>query len=473
MSARERPPDSADRNPFRELPSVNEVVESPRLARWLHELPRALLVSAARDELADCRRELASTNGQGVITLAGLVDRTAARLERSRRPALAEVINATGVLIHTGLGRAPLSADALRAIERAASGYTALELNLTTGARGKRVDTVRRQLCALTGAESATVVNNNAAALLITLGTFAAGREVIVSRGELIEIGGSFRLPDVMAVSGARLREVGTTNKTRRADYASAVTQETAALLKVHPSNYRVVGFTNSVSVQELADLGRKHDLPVIHDIGSGALFDLADVGLGDEPVARDSIVAGADLVLFSGDKLLGGPQAGVIVGRRPLVDRIERNPLMRALRVDKLTLAALAATLSALAHPEKAASELPLWSMIGTPIEKLRQRAEAIASNVESRARGVRAKVLATTAYVGGGSLPEQGLESAAVAVHGGQVSDQELADRLRSATPAVVGRLQNGCFMVDLRAVFPRQDEILTDALVAALKE
>jgi L-seryl-tRNA(Ser) seleniumtransferase len=473
MSAKERSPDSADPNPFRALPSVNEVVDSPRLARWMHELPRTLLVSAARDELADCRREMTRTNGQAEITLAGLVDRIAARLERARRPALDEVINATGILIHTGLGRAPLSAGALRAIERAAGGYTALELDLATGGRGQRVDAVRRQLCALTGAESATVVNNNAAALLITLGTIAAGRQVIVSRGELIEIGGSFRLPDVMAASGARLREVGTTNKTRIADYAGAVTQETAALLKVHPSNYRVVGFTNSVSVQELAALGEKHDLPVIHDIGSGALFDLADVGLGDEPVARDSIDAGADLVLFSGDKLLGGPQAGVIVGRRHLVERIERNPLMRALRVDKLTLSALAATLSALAHPDKAASELPLWSMIAAPVEQLRRRAEQIARDVESRAAGVRAKVLATTAYVGGGSLPEQGLESAAVAVHGGQVSDQELADRLRSATPAVVGRLQNGCFMVDLRAVFPRQDETLTDALVAALGE
>jgi L-seryl-tRNA(Ser) seleniumtransferase len=306
---------------------------------------------------------------------------------------------------------------------------------------------------------------------LITLCTLAAGRQVIVSRGELIEIGGSFRLPEVMAASGALLREVGTTNKTRIADYAAAVNDETGALLKVHPSNYRIAGFTHSVSVEELVALGKKHELPVIHDIGSGALFAAPDLGLGDEPVARDSIEAGVDLVLFSGDKLLGGPQAGILVGRRRYVERIERNPLMRALRVDKLTLAALAATLAALVHPEQAARELPLWTMITAPLEELRRRAETIAGELRSRATGVTAEVVSTTSYVGGGSLPNQGLQSVAIAVKTKKTSDEEFARRLRAATPPVVARLQGGRLMVDLRAVLPRQDESLVAALAAAL--
>lgn len=471
MSAKKRSTSSPDPKSFRALPSVNEVVDSPALARWMEHLPRAVLVTAARDVLADCRREMARTNGRPDTSLARLVGRVEEELEQSRRPALDEVINATGILIHTGLGRAPLSTRALQAIAQASAGYTALELDLATGERGRRVDAVRQRLCTLTGAETATVVNNNAAALLITLGTLAAGRQVIVSRGELIEIGGSFRLPDVMAASGAHLREVGTTNKTRIADYASAVNEQTGAILKVHPSNYRIAGFTHSASVEELVALGKKHELPVIHDIGSGALFAMADVGLGDEPVARDSIDAGVDLVLFSGDKLLGGPQAGILVGRRRYVELIERNPLMRALRVDKLTLAALAATLAALAHPEQAARELPLWTMITAPLDELKRRAETIAGELRSRASGASAEVVSTTAYVGGGSLPNQGLESVAIAVKTEKFSGEELARRLRAATPAVVARLQGGCFMVDLRAVLPRQDESLTAVLAAAL--
>ncbi|MEX0678866.1 MAG: L-seryl-tRNA(Sec) selenium transferase [Pirellulales bacterium] len=471
MSAKKRSSTSPDPNPFRALPSVNEVVDSPALARWMEHLPRAVLVAAARDVLADCRREMTRTNGRPDTSLAQLVGRVEAQLEQSAQPALDEVINATGILIHTGLGRAPLSAAALSAIAHAAAGYTALEMDLATGERGKRVDAVRGQLCTLTGAESATVVNNNAAALVITLGTLAAGKQVIVARGELIEIGGSFRLPEVMAASGAHLREVGTTNKTRIADYAGAVTDQTGALLKVHPSNYRITGFTQSASIGELAALGKKHELPVIHDIGSGALFDLADVGLGDEPVARDSIDAGADLVLFSGDKLLGGPQAGVIVGRRRYVEPIECNPLMRALRVDKLTLAALAATLAALAHPQRAAAELPLWRMITTSVPELNERAEAIARELRSRAPGASAEVVSTTAYVGGGSLPNQGLESVAIAVKSRKLSDERLARRLRAATPPVVARLQGGRLMIDLRAVLPRQDESLVAALAEAI--
>ena len=466
-----RASESAGANPYRGLPPVNELLETPALARWLNKLPRPLLTSVVREVLDQCRREIERANGKTDLSLPQLVSRVNTQLEQSQPQVLDEVINATGILIHTGLGRAPLSSRAIGAVAQASAGYTALELDLATGQRGHRVDAVRGQLCALTGAESATVVNNNAAALLIALGTLATGKQVIVSRGELIEIGGSFRLPQVMAASGALLMEVGTTNKTRISDYASAVTEQTGALLKVHPSNYQITGFTQSAAIDELATLGHKHHLPVIHDIGSGALFDLAVTGSSDEPVARNSIDAGADLVLFSGDKLIGGPQAGLIVGRRKYVEQIERNPLMRALRVDKLTLAALSATLSSLIDPQQAARELPLWMMIAAPIEELRQRAEQVAGALESRAAGIRAEVIASTAHIGGGSLPSQGLPSAAVALSSDRVSEDELARRLRSGTPPVVGRLQNGRLFVDLRTVLPRQDESLVEALVAAI--
>jgi L-seryl-tRNA(Ser) seleniumtransferase len=307
---------------------------------------------------------------------------------------------------------------------------------------------------------------------LISLSTLAAGREVIVSRGELIEIGGSFRLPEIMAASGAQLREVGTTNKTRISDFAGAINDSTAVLLKVHPSNYQLTGFTQSVSLAELVALGRGHGVPVIYDIGSGALFDLTRFGFGDEPVARASIEAGADLALFSGDKLLGGPQAGIIVGRRQLVESIERNPLARALRVDKLTLAALSATLSSLRHPQTALRELPLWKMIATSKEELEHRARRIANEVKSRTCGCRVDVTTTTAYLGAGSLPNQQLESVAVTLANDNVSEQEIAKRLRTGTPPVVGRLERSLVIIDLRAVLPHQDEDLIDALVAGLQ-
>ena len=464
--------ESTEANPYRELPAVNELLEAPSLAIWSNRLPRSTVVTIVRQVLDQCRQEIAAANGAISPSLTHLISRVNAQLERARQQALTEVINGTGILLHTGLGRAPLSSRALAAIAEAAAAYTALEVNLENGERGHRVDAVREQLCALTGAEAATVVNNNAAALLITLATLSAGKEVIVSRGELIEIGGSFRLPEVMAASCARLREVGTTNKTRISDYANAITDATGALLKVHPSNYRITGFTQSAGIAELAALGRKRDLLVVHDIGSGALFDLTTFGLGDEPVARDSIEAGADVVLFSGDKLLGGPQAGIVAGRRQYVEQIERHPLMRALRVDKLTLAALSATLMDLNDPRLAARELPLWRMISAPLDDLQRRASHVIDALRSRVAGCSAETIASTAYLGGGSLPSQGLPSVAISLVSDRISEEELARRLRIGTPAVVGRLQAGRLLVDMRAVLPRQDESLLEALVAALE-
>ena len=283
-----------DTNPFRTLPSVNELVESAALSHWTKALPREVVVSAVRQAISECRDEIMLNNGAAVLTPEHLIRCVNSHLEQSQQFALPPVINATGILLHTGLGRSPLSNHAMSAIALACSEYTPLELDLRTGERGHRVDIVREQLCALTGSESATVVNNNAAALLITLGTLAAGKDVLVSRGELIEIGGSFRLPEVMAASGAKLREVGTTNKTRISDYAAAISDSTGMLLKVHPSNYQLSGFTQSASLAELVALGRSRNVPVCHDIGSGALFDLTEYGFADEPVARDSIECGA-----------------------------------------------------------------------------------------------------------------------------------------------------------------------------------
>jgi L-seryl-tRNA(Ser) seleniumtransferase len=461
-----------DPNPFRGLPSVNDLVEAPELSHWSATLPRELVVSAARQAISDCREQIMRGNGSAHATSEHLVRCVNSYLEQSRQVALPQVINATGILLHTGLGRAPLSNSAISAIALASSSYTPIEIDLSSGERGQRADVVRQQLCDLTGSQSATVVNNNAAALLIALNTLASGREVIVSRGELIEIGGSFRLPEIMSASGAQLREVGTTNKTRLSDYAAAVNDSTGALLKIHPSNYQLSGFTQSVSVGELVALGRSHKIPVIHDIGSGALLNMTDYGFGDEPVARASIEAGADLVLFSGDKLMGGPQAGIIVGCRNLVDRIEKNPLARALRVDKLTLAALSATLAALRHPQTAVRVLPLWTMFTTSIKELQERARRIAGEVKSRTTGCRVDIAATTAYLGAGSLPNQQLESVAVTLSPGNVSEREIGQRLRTGTPPVVGRLERGSVIIDLRAVLPQQDENLIDALVAGLQ-
>jgi L-seryl-tRNA(Ser) seleniumtransferase len=473
MSTRKtHPSNPADLNPFRSLPSVNELVDSPGLAHWSKVLPRELIVSAARQVISQCRQDIMLKDRTAPTSSENLICSVNSQLEQARQFALPQVINGTGILLHTGLGRSPLSSGAISAIALASFGYTPLEIDLRSGERGQRVDVVRQQLCDLTSSESATVVNNNAAALLITLSTLARGKEVIVSRGELIEIGGSFRLPEIMAVGGARLREVGTTNKTRVSDYADAINNSTGILLKVHPSNYQLEGFTQSVSIGELVALGRTHNLPVAYDIGSGAVFDLTQFGFGDEPVARVAIAAGADLVLFSGDKLLGGPQAGVIVGRRPLVEQIEKNSLARALRVDKLTLAALSATLSSLSHPQTAVREIPLWMMIATPIEELHQRGRRIADAVKTRTSGCLVEITATAAYLGGGSVPNQKLESVALTVVGNNSSEREIAQRLRTGTPPVVGRLERGFVIIDLRAVLPHQDADLIEALVAALQ-
>jgi L-seryl-tRNA(Ser) seleniumtransferase len=380
-----------------------------------------------------------------------------AELAALRRPRLRRVLTATGVVVHTNLGRAPLAEAALARVAETARGYSNLEFDLAEGARGSRQDHCAGLLRRLTGAEAALVVNNNAAAVLLALAALAEGREVVVSRGELIEIGDGFRIPDVLARSGARLVEVGTTNRTRAADYERAVGPETALLLRVHQSNFRIVGFAGKPRLEELARVARRHDLPLVDDLGSGHLAPSNSLLLGEEPSARDSLAAGADLVCFSGDKLLGGPQAGIVVGRAELVERLRRHPLQRALRADKLTLAALEGTLALCLDPERAAAEIPVLRMLGEPAEDVRARAERLAA-------AVGGTVEETVARTGGGALPLAELPSFACAVEEG------LAEPLRGGEPPVVGIVRDGRLLLDCRTLTDGEVDEVAAAVRAA---
>lgn len=454
------------------LPSVHELASAVELADSIERFSRPTVIEAVRAVIQQQRHAMQSGDLEPVSREL-LLQRVQAHLRVSERPPLCEAINGTGILLHTGLGRAPLSEAAIEAVREACCGYTPLEIDLATGRRGQRSTCVQELLCELTGAESGLVVNNNAAALLLALGTLAKDKQVIVSRGELIEIGGNFRLPEIMSASGAQLVEVGTTNKTRLSDYQAAIGPSTGALLKVHPSNYQLSGFTAEVGIEQLAALGRKAQLPVMHDIGSGALFDPAMLGLPSsaahgEPVARVSIDSGADVVMFSGDKLLGGPQAGILVGRRELIERMAANPLARALRVDKMALAALWSTLVALRTPERAARELPLWQMAAEGLEQLADRGQAIAAQLDNEL--LQVDLVEVTSYLGGGTLPSRGLPSLALALRSERWSSQQLSERLRTGRPPVVGRLHKGQLLIDLRSVLPGQDRRLAEAIAAA---
>jgi len=457
-------------NPLRNLPSVHELLESPPLKGLVDRISHNAVVSTARTVLDEMRREVQTAATEMTLpSVADLAERIARRIAEGETPALRPVINATGILLHTGLGRAPLAEEAIAEAAAVARDYASLELDLSTGRRSRRSAAVENLLRELTGAEAALVVNNNAGATMLTLAALAAGREVIVSRGQLIEIGGSYRLPEVMAASGAVLREVGTTNKTRLDDYTRAVGDQTAALMLVHPSNYVVVGFAESVPLAELVDAGRRHKLPVIHDIGSGALSDFSQFGFRGEPVAGESIKAGADVVLFSGDKLLGGPQCGIVLGRKALVEKIERHPMARALRVGKLTLAALGATLRLYRDPEKARLTVPLLHLLCTSADNLKNRAERLAPQAAATPAVAEAAAVADVTYLGGGSLPTQELPTWCVALQPRAMSVDRLAAALRTGTPSVIGRVRQDRLLLDLRSVLPRQDTQLIAALEA----
>jgi L-seryl-tRNA(Ser) seleniumtransferase len=459
-------------NPLRNLPSVTQVLDAPAIVALRAEYGHDRTVEAVRATLANLRETVRAAGiADGECDVAAVAERVAVHLRESARPKLRPVINATGIVLHTNLGRAPIAEVAARAAADAAKGYLNLELDLTSGERSSRSLAVREWVCRLTGAESATAVNNCAAATVIVLRALAAGREVIVSRGQLVEIGGSFRIPEIMGVSGATLREVGTTNITRAADYERAIGPNTGLLMRIHQSNFRIHGFTESPTLEELVALGRKHNLPVVDDIGSGALVDFARFGLDGEPAARASLASGADLILFSGDKLLGGPQAGIIAGRAELVKKIERDPLMRAVRLDKMTLAALEATLRLYLNEERALADVPILRMLCLSNEDLRQRATALAERLRAISE-LRVGVRNDVAYVGGGSLPDRPLATAVIEISSRDVSDAELAARLRTGTPAVLGRVQDGKVLLDVRTVFDDQFEPLVEAVRAAVR-
>jgi L-seryl-tRNA(Ser) seleniumtransferase len=458
-------------NPLRSLPAVNDVLAVPPICDLLATQPRERLVEAIRAELTEIRERLRRGETVAVSTPEVLAQAAATRFHRAMAPHLRRVINATGIVLHTNLGRAPMAEAAAQAAQAAASEYLNLELDLETGKRSSRQNAVRDWICQLTGAESATAVNNNAAATVIVLRAICQGKEVIVSRGQLVEIGGSFRIPEIMAVSGATLREVGTTNITRLSDYANAITPNTGGLLLVHSSNYRISGFTESVPVEDLVTLGRERGIPVIDDVGSGALIDWARWGFTGEPLARSSLAAGADLVLFSGDKLLGGPQAGLVAGKKEWIQKVEKDPLMRAFRLDKMTLAALEATLRIYLDDERALREIPILRMLETPLTTLEARARRLASQITSLPGIASAEPRADVSYVGGGSLPDQTCPTWTVEVQARSLGDEELSYRLRRNNPAVLGRLRDGKLILDLLTIFEAQESALVDALAGVI--
>ena len=437
---------------LRGLPSVDALLREA--APLLERYPRALVTDALRDALADARAGLAA--GGAAPASAAVLACAGERLAAIAAPSLRRVVNATGVMLHTNLGRAALAEAAVAAIAMAAAEPCNLELDLGTGQRGERDQHVAAHLCALSGAEAATVVNNNAAAVLLALNTLAEGREVVVSRGELIEIGGGFRIPEVLAKSGAVLREVGTTNRTHARDIERAITPRTGLLLKVHPSNYRISGFTAAVDLAELVALGARHAVPVMEDLGSGALIDLGAYGLPREPLAAERVRLGADVVTFSADKLLGGPQAGVLVGRRAVIEAIRQNPLARALRCDKLTLAALEATLRLYRTAPDLAAVLPTLRCLTRPLAELEELGNAAVTLLAAAlGSGYAIELVDSDAEVGSGAQPTETIASKAVAITHPQHAPQAIAARFRAATPPIIGRVHDRRFLLDLRCV------------------
>ena len=458
---------------LRKLPSVHDLLATAALVEAGERLGRDQTREAARHTLERMRQQMQQGDLDEVTDdLGELATEVINLLNERSQLEIRRVINATGIILHTGLGRAPLAQEAVEAISQAA-GYCNVELDLASGERSQRINSVAADLCALTGAEAACVVNNNAGATGLVLATFATGREVVVSHGELIEIGGGFRLPEVFRAYGARLRAVGTTNRTRLSDYEGAISGETGAVMVIHPSNFRVVGFTECPDLKELVELGRSRNIPVIHDIGSGALVLSATGVSASDPIARESIRQGADLVLFSGDKLLGGPQCGVIVGKKAFIRRLASHPMSRALRVDKLSLAALQATLTIYRRAVSDHSELdsiPLLRLLRTPVEELQERATGLVERLSAALPGWDATVVESVSYAGGGSLPGDELPSRAIALKHADIDPAALAQRLRIARPAVVGRVHEGKLLLDLRCVTPDEDEPLYASVIQA---
>ncbi len=449
---------------LRALPSVDRLLKHARCAALLARYNHDYVTQKCREVLEQVRAEIKQAlSAAGDLHEDAILGRVEARIAAESRPEHVRVINATGTILHTNLGRALLPQAAIDAMIAVAGDPINLEYDLAAGKRGRREETLQSLLVELTGAEAATVVNNNAAAVLLGLNTLAEGREVIVSRGELIEIGGAFRIPEIMAKSGAILREVGSTNRTHPADYENAVNEKTALLLKVHTSNYKVVGFTAEVELEQLVAIGKKHNLPVMEDLGSGALIDLSRYGLPKEPLVAERIQAGADVVTFSGDKILGGPQAGLMVGKKSLIARMNKNHLQRALRCGKLTLAALEATLRLYRQAPDITTVIPTLRAFTRPVEEIRALGESVLPRLQTALGGdFRLKLENSTAQIGSGALPTEELPTVVIAVEHAKLSAAAVAKKFRGANPPILGRVKDDRFLLDLRTIFDPKDLI-----------
>lgn len=448
---------------LRDLPSVDRLIQAEEAQTLISSYGRSLTVEGFRYSLETTRAAIVNGRVQTTPPSTQIFAETANWLHALLAPTLQPVINGTGVIVHTNLGRAPLSQEAIDAIQQTAVGYATLEYDVASGKRGSRTIHAEQLIRRLTQADAALVVNNNAAAVLLMLTAVCQGKEVIISRGQLVEIGGGFRIPDVMAQSGATLVEVGTTNRTHLHDYENAINENTGAILVAHHSNYKIIGFSSEPSLAELATLAKRQQIPLLYDQGSGAILDTAPYGIEPEPTVLDGLDAGCDLVAFSGDKLLGGPQAGILVGQKDLVQKCKKHPLARAIRADKLCLAGLAATLN---HylTEEAITKVPVWQMIAKPITEIEQTAHALAQSLQKA--GIKAELVNGRSTVGGGSLPGTSLPSRLLAIETNQAD--QLAKALRAEKPAVIGRIQDGRFLIDPRTILPQQVELLRQSLL-----
>jgi L-seryl-tRNA(Ser) seleniumtransferase len=461
---------------LRALPKVDDLLNHDKIQNLTQSVSRQIVVDAIREKTEELRRWILNATDMDLpsIDIEMVIDEITQSVLTYHAMNLKRVINATGVILHTNLGRAPLYEGIKDQVWDIAENYSTLEFNVVTGKRGSRYDHVEELMTRLIGCESALVVNNNAAAVLLILSTMAKGKEVIVSRGELVEIGGSFRVPEIMEQSGAELVEVGATNKTHLRDYQKSIVEgKTGALLKVHTSNFRILGFTDEVSLTELVKLGHEHDIPVIHDLGSGALIDFCQFGITDEATVADSVASQADIICFSGDKLMGGPQAGIIIGKKSYIDQMKKNPLTRAFRIDKLTLAALEATLRLYFDPEKALTQIPLLKMITCPLTELTERANALYALLQERRLNSSLTLEDGMSQVGGGSMPLQELPTRLIAMKPWNCSVQALEDHLRGWIVPIIVRIHKDQVYFDLRTIKDSEFEYIADALSARLNE
>jgi len=452
------------------LPSVDEILRSNQGVQWLNVYPRRYVIQAIR-EVIDSRRKEILKGFISDISEESMMAEIVNTMEKLSSYSLIPLINATGIVIHTNLGRSILSEKSLENIKKVSGSFSNLEYDLKAGKRGKRYTHVIRVLKEVTGAEDALIVNNNAAAVFLCLNTLSKGKEAIVSRGELVEIGGSFRMPEVMSASSAILREVGTTNKTHLHDYERAINDNTALIVKVHKSNFRVSGFVDEVSVEDLVSLGRRYQIPVMFDLGSGCLIDLKPFGIHDEPVVRDIVNTGIDITTFSGDKLLGGPQGGIIVGRKEYIEKIHKNPLTRAMRIDKLTLAGFEATLMEYIDEEKAIENIPTLRMLLQKPEVIKERAKRIAKRLKKEIKDVQITVMADTSRAGGGSLPELDFPTYVVTIRSDNVSVNEFEERLRNGNPPIISRIKEGSMIIDARTIRTQDLDDLIKGIKSAL--